>query len=78
MQKGVADKSLMDSLDGIVVWDHDTLVCPQMAVQLCKGFLRVYMIQINMLKGRTMVVEHKDKDQAAGMEIAESFVLCVH
>jgi hypothetical protein len=26
----------------------------------------------------TVVVEHQDKDQAAGLELAESFILCGH
>jgi hypothetical protein len=29
-------------------------------------------------KGATAVVEHQDKDQAAGLEMAESFILCSH
>jgi hypothetical protein len=31
-----------------------------------------------MYEGSTVVVEHKDKDQAAGLEITESFILCGH
>jgi hypothetical protein len=38
---------------------------------------QIYTNQINVLEGSTAVVEHKDKDQAAGLEIAESFNLCV-
>jgi hypothetical protein len=34
--------------------------------------------QTNVLEGSTVVVEHNDNDQAAGLEIAESFNLCGH
>jgi hypothetical protein len=30
------------------------------------------------VEGSTAVVEHQDKDQAAGLELAESFILCGH
>jgi hypothetical protein len=32
--------------------------------------MKVYTYQTNILKGSTAVVEHKDKDQGAGLEIA--------
>ncbi len=51
------------------------MACPQMIVQLYKGLLRVYSNLTNVFKGSTAAVEHKDKDQAAGLEIAESFIL---
>jgi hypothetical protein len=31
-----------------------------------------------MFEGATTVVEHQDKDQAAGLEMAELFILCSH
>ncbi len=34
--------------------------------------------QSNMYEGSTVVVEHQDKDQVAGLELAESFILCGH
>jgi archaellin len=36
------------------------------------------MNQTNIYEGNTAVVEHKDKDQAVGLEIAKSFILCGH
>jgi hypothetical protein len=36
------------------------------------------MNQTNIYERITGVVEHKDKDQAAGLEIAESFILRNH
>jgi hypothetical protein len=40
--------------------------------------MKIYMNQTNIYEGSTAMVEHKDKDQAAGVEIAESFILCGH
>ncbi len=33
---------------------------------------------MNIYEGSTAVVEHKNKDQAARLEIAEYFILCGH
>jgi hypothetical protein len=54
------------------------MACPQMIVQLYKGLMKIYTNQINIYKGSTAMVEHKDKDQATGLEIAESIILCGH
>jgi hypothetical protein len=50
----------------------------QMVVQLYKGIMKVYTNQVNVPEGSSAVVEHKDKDQAASLEIAEWFILCKH
>ncbi len=34
--------------------------------------------QMDIYEGSAAVVEHKDKDQATRMEIAESFIICGH
>jgi hypothetical protein len=34
--------------------------------------------QTNTYEGSTVVVEHQDRDQAAGLELFESFILCGH
>ncbi len=39
VQAWVLDKSLMDSLEGTVVWEYDPVACPQMIVQLFKGLI---------------------------------------
>ncbi len=54
------------------------MVCLQMIVQLNQGLMKVYINQANIHEGSTAVVEHKDKDKAAGLEIAESFMVCSH
>ncbi len=68
----------MDSLEGEMVWDYNSMACPQMLVQLCKGLMKVHTNETNALEGSTAVVEHKEKQQASGLEIAESFILCGH
>ncbi len=40
--------------------------------------MKVYTNQNNILDGITAVVKHKNKDQAARLELAESFILCGH
>jgi hypothetical protein len=40
--------------------------------------MQAYMNQSNTYKGSTVVMEHQDKDQAARLELAESFILCGH
>jgi hypothetical protein len=52
------------------------MACLQMIVQLYKDLMKVYMNQTNIYEGSNAMVENKDKDQAAGLEIAESFFLC--
>jgi hypothetical protein len=41
-----------------------------MIVQLYKGLMKIYTNQVNISKGSTAVVEHKDKAQVARLEIA--------
>jgi hypothetical protein len=40
--------------------------------------MKVYVNQSGVSEGSTAVVEHHDKDQVAGLELAESFILCEH
>ncbi len=40
--------------------------------------MKVYVNQSGVYEGATVVVEHQDKDQAAGLEMAESLILCSH
>ncbi len=54
------------------------MACPQMIVHLYLGLMKVYTNQSGIYEGSTAVVEHKDKDQATGLEIAELFILCGH
>ncbi len=45
-------------------------------MQQDKGLMKIYTNQTNIYEGSTAVVEHKEKDQAAGLEMGESFILC--
>jgi hypothetical protein len=78
VQAAAADKSIVDSLEGTVVWEYDSMACPQTIVRLYRGMMKAYVNQTNTYEGSTVVVEHQDKDQAAGLELAKSFILCGH
>jgi hypothetical protein len=53
-----------------MVWGM-IMACPQMIVQLYRGLMKLYVNQMNVFKRQH---EHKDDDQAAGLEIAKSSV----
>jgi hypothetical protein len=78
VQAAAGDKSIEDSLEGTVVWEYDYMACPQTIVRLYRGMMKAYVNQTNTYEGSTVVVEHQDKDQAAGLELAELFILCGH
>jgi hypothetical protein len=78
VQAAAGDKSIVDSLEGTVVWEYDSMACPQTIVRLYRGMMKAYVNQSNKYEGSTVVVEHQDKDQAAGLELTESFILCGH
>jgi hypothetical protein len=78
VQAAAGDKSLVNSLEGTVVWEYDAMACPQTIVKLFRGMMKAYVNQTNTYEGSTVVVEHQDKDQVAGLELAESFILCGH
>ncbi len=42
IQACMLDKSQVDSLEGTLVWEYDSMACPQMIVQLDKSFMKVY------------------------------------
>jgi hypothetical protein len=44
IQARVLDMSLADNLEGTVVWEYDSMACPQTIVQLYKGLMKVYTI----------------------------------
>jgi hypothetical protein len=71
MQAAAGDKSLVDSLEGTVIWEYAAMACPQTIVKLFRGMMKAYVNQTNTYEGSTVVVEHQDKDQAAGLELAE-------
>jgi hypothetical protein len=54
------------------------MACLQVIIQVYKGLMQVYTNQLGISEGSISVVKRKDKDQAAGLEIVESFILCGH
>jgi hypothetical protein len=78
VQARVSDKSLVDSLEGTAVWEYNSMACPQTIVQLNRGLMKVYVNQSGVYEGATALVEHQDKNQATGLEMAESIILCSH
>ncbi len=52
-----------------MVWEYDPMECPQTIVRLYKGMMKAYVNQSSTYEGSTVVVEHQDKDQAAGVEV---------
>jgi hypothetical protein len=53
---------------------NTTQSAPLMIVQFYKGLLKVYANQTNVLEGSAEVVEYKNKNQLAWLEIAESCI----
>jgi hypothetical protein len=43
VQARAGDKSMVDSLEGTVVWEYDSVACPQTIVQLYRGLMKVYV-----------------------------------
>jgi hypothetical protein len=78
VQAAAGDKCILDSLEGMVVWEYDPMACPQTIVRLYRGMMKAYVNQSNTYEGSAVVEEHQDKDQAVGLELAESFILCGH
>ncbi len=78
VQARAGDKSMVENLEGTVVWEYDSMACPQTIVQLYRGLMKVNVNQSRVYEGSTAVVEHQDKDQAAGLVMADSFILCSH
>jgi hypothetical protein len=78
VQAAAGDKSIVDSLEETVVWEYDSMACPQTIIRLYRGMMKAYVNQTNTYEGFTVVVEHQDKDQAAGLKLAESFILYGH
>ncbi len=51
VQARAADKSIVDSLEGTVVWEYDSMDCPQTNVQPYRGMMKVYVNQTQHLRG---------------------------
>jgi hypothetical protein len=47
VQAAAGDKSIVDSLEGMVVWEYDPMACPQTIVRLYRGMMKAYVNQSN-------------------------------
>ncbi len=47
VQARAADKSIVDSLEGTIVWEYDSMDCPQTIVRLYQGMMKAYVNQTN-------------------------------
>jgi hypothetical protein len=65
VQARLSDKSLVDSLEGIIVWEYDSMACPQMIVQLYKGLMKIHMNQTNIYEGSTAVVHRTQRQRSS-------------
>jgi hypothetical protein len=48
VQAAAGDKSIVDSLEGTVVLEYDSMSCPQTIVRLYRGMIKAYVNQTNM------------------------------
>jgi hypothetical protein len=51
VQAAAGDKSIVDSLEGTVVWEYDSMACPQTIVRLYRGMMKAYVNQTNTYEG---------------------------
>jgi hypothetical protein len=43
VQAAAGDKSIVDSLEGTVVWEYDSMACPQTIIRLYRGMMKAYV-----------------------------------
>jgi hypothetical protein len=72
----VTDRSMMDTQDGTYVWEYSQEDFPDSIVQLYLGNVKVLSNSSTSCVGGLDIVEGSERDQAAGLELIESFLLC--
>jgi hypothetical protein len=72
----VKDRSMMDYQDGTYVWEYSQEDCPDSIVQLYLGNVKVLSNSSTSYVGGLAIVEGRERDQVAGLELTESLVLC--
>jgi len=72
----VTDRSMIDTQDGTYVWEYSQEDCPDSIVQLYLGSIKVLSNSSTSYVGSLAIVEGSEKDQMAGLELTESFLLC--
>jgi hypothetical protein len=66
VQAHVSDKSLVDSLEGTVVREYDSMAYPQTIVQLYRGLMKVYVNQSVVYEGAARWWNTKTKTRPRG------------
>jgi hypothetical protein len=66
VQAVAGDKSIVDRVEGTIVWEYDPIACPKTIVKLYRGMMKEYVNQTNTHEGSTVVVEHQDKTRWQG------------
>ncbi len=72
----MSDKSLVNNLEGTVVWEYDSMARPQMIVQLYKGLMKIYTNRPAFTK--EPLSSWNTKIDKLLDEKAVSFILCSH
>jgi hypothetical protein len=72
----VMDRSMMYTQDGTYVWEFSQEDCPNSIMQLYLGSIKVLSNSCTSYIGGLAIVEGSEKDQVAGLELTESFLLC--
>ncbi len=67
---------LMDSIEDTFTWVHMVEACPRMLVQLYHGLIRIFSKHTANLEGSLALMEDRVKEQVAGVELGDMFILC--
>jgi hypothetical protein len=62
--------------EGTYVWNHSEESCPDTIVKLYSGPIKVLTNTSSTFNGGLAIVEGRDKNQVAGLELTETFLLC--
>jgi hypothetical protein len=75
VQAAAGDKSIMDILEGTVVWEYDSMACPQTIVRLCRGMMKAYVNQTTRMRAlRSWNTRTRTKQQDSS---SQSHLSCV-
>ncbi len=72
----MTDRSMMDTQDGTYVWEYSQEDCTESIMQLYLGSVKVLSNSSTSYARGLAIVEDSEKDQVAGLELTESFLLC--
>ena len=72
----ISDKSVVDSLEGCYIWETNKTTCPDSLVTLYKGPIKVFSNSTASLSGGMAIVDDPIKEQVAGLELGEQFLMC--